>query len=83
MKSPLHDRALLQADQRLFKRSKVAHVEQSVKTAVEVIVCIEHSYGNKVNINSIDTIINIFGQPHGRKKTFSFSIFFLNFNENE
>ena len=36
MKSLLHDRALLQADQRLFKHSKVAHVEQSIKTAVEV-----------------------------------------------
>ena len=31
MKSLLHDRALLQADQRLLKHSKVAHVEQSMK----------------------------------------------------
>lgn len=36
MKSLLHDRALLQADHRLFKHFKVAHVEQSIKTAVEV-----------------------------------------------
>jgi len=36
MKSLLFDRGLLQADQPLFKYSKVAHVEQSIKTAVEV-----------------------------------------------
>ena len=36
MKSLLHDRALLQADQRPFKLSKVSHVEHSIKTAVEV-----------------------------------------------
>ena len=33
MKSLLHDRALLQADQRLFKHSKVSHVEQSIRNS--------------------------------------------------
>lgn len=37
MKSLLLARELLQADQHLFKHSKVAHMEQSIKTAVEVI----------------------------------------------
>ena len=37
MKSLLLARELLQADQHLFKHSKVAHMEHSIKTAVEVI----------------------------------------------
>ena len=37
MKSLLLASELLQADQHLFKHSKVAHMEQSIKTAVEVI----------------------------------------------
>ena len=36
MKSLLFDRGLLQADQPWFKHSKVAQVEQSIETAVEV-----------------------------------------------
>ena len=35
------------------------------------IVCIERSYGNKVIVNSMNKIINTFGQRHGRKN-FSF-----------
>jgi len=34
------------------------------------IVCIERSYGNKVIVNSMDKIINTFGQRHGRKNFF-------------
>ena len=37
MKSLLLDRGLFQADQRLFKKFKAAHVEESVTTTVEVI----------------------------------------------
>ena len=37
MKSLLLARELLQADQHLFKHSKVVHMKQSIKTAVEVI----------------------------------------------
>ena len=39
------------------------------------IVCIERSYGNKVIVNSMDKITNIFGQRHGRpRKNFFFFI---------
>ena len=34
------------------------------------IVCIERSYGNKVIVNSMNKIINTFGQRHGRKNFF-------------
>ena len=39
-------------------------------------VCVQRSYGNKVIVDSMDKIINIFGQRHGSGKTF----FFSNFN---
>ena len=38
-------------------------------------VCVQRSYGNKVIVDSMDKIINIFGQRHGSGKTFSFSNF--------
>ena len=38
-------------------------------------VCVQRSYGNKVIVDSMDKIINIFGQGHGSGKTFSFSNF--------
>ena len=38
-------------------------------------VCVQRSYGNKVFVDSMDKIINIFGQRHGSGKTFSFSNF--------
>ena len=38
-------------------------------------VCVQHSYGNKVIVDGMDKIINIFGQRHGSGKTFSFSNF--------
>ena len=31
------------------------------------IICIERTYGNQVIVNSIDKMIDIFGQRHGRK----------------
>ncbi|XP_078368944.1 zinc finger MYM-type protein 1-like isoform X2 [Oculina patagonica] len=34
------------------------------------IVCIERCYGNQVIVNSMDRIINTFGQRHGRKNFF-------------
>ena len=36
-------------------------------------VCVQRSYGNKVIVDGMDKIINIFGQRHGSGKTFSFS----------
>ena len=33
-------------------------------------ICIEGSYGNQVIVNSIDKMIDIFGQRHGRKNFF-------------
>ena len=39
-------------------------------------VCVQRSYGNKVIVDSMDKIINIFGQRNGSGKTF----FFSNFN---
>ena len=32
-----------------------------------LIICIERAYGNQVIVNSMDKMINIFGQRHGRK----------------
>ena len=39
-------------------------------------VCVQRSYGNKVIVDSMDKIINIFGQRNGSGKAF----FFSNFN---
>ena len=138
MKSLLLARELLQADQHLFKHSKVVHMKQSIKTAVEVIevwnesilyemtperskvasvvavfftilcllersfsglrclktylrnmrgqhtrlnilaiVCIGHSYGNKVCVNNMNKIINIYAQPQWTKNFFSLNKFLI------
>ena len=34
------------------------------------IICIEHTYGNQAIFNSIDKMIDIFGQHHARKNFF-------------
>ena len=44
----------------------------SVETTTTICLCIEHTYGNKVNVNSVDKIINNFGQRRG-----SVNVFFL------
>ena len=38
------------------------------------IICIERTYGNQVIVNSMDKMIDIFGQRHGRKNFFFFNV---------
>ena len=42
-------------------------------------VCVQRSFGNKVIVDGMDKIINIFGHRHGSGKTFSFSTCNFNF----
>ena len=69
MKSLLHDRALLQADQRLFKHSKVAHVEQSIKTAVDVTVMWNENspYEMTPELFKVTSILAVITQYHAQR----------------